>query len=953
MNNISSFNSTNFKSYPERDNKTSNHVISLCHYNDVIYFSTMSGLYSYDGVRYKTLSKRNKIFSLKFNENNNSLYYTIGNELYKINNPRSEDSSHLICKIPDSLVLKYISFTPTGSVYLSSNKGLYHFTSNKKLILLSSEPSFYSFCNEKGNLVNIDHYKIDEYNSQNQIIRTIPYQKDFSSTTGTDKSIRKILVSHSGDNIYILSPLLVHSSISGQEKDIKEIVKESNKLIQINLNFNSNNIRKYELPENLINPSTIINDSKGNIWIGTLSGLYYGIIPRTEEYLNIIPTVESVGNISMLNNKIIFQDLMFNGYTLDTLDIHTLKRLNKILKKLQKDHVGTIYSIQNDARNNYLFTTLKKGIGIGDINSDLYYLQDSNVSTFLCMTKDFQENVYCAGINGIYIWNGKSLKKHFENKKLDDVFIFDLTFQENLLWISTSNGLYMYDGSSLHSISENEGLHNISFSCVAFDKNKRIIAGTYESGIVIFEKMNGKYKIVDAYTKINGLSSNCINSIIVDKLNRTWVSTPNNINIAFTKNGALSIHNFRSNELIKNNIWDELKLFSDNQNHIYIAGKKGLIYFNVSQYQLDTSNNNKTIIDNIKINNIPLQQAKTNLTNKLFGVPENIEFAYTENNLSFELTAIDYENTDIKYQYYLSGTEEDWNPPSTDHQVNYRNLAPGKYTLYFRHISNNNFSQTEKYSFQIKPPFWRTIPFILFISALLSVLAIITYKRQITKLKRDNESKIREIEVKFLNLSLRSEVLLGQLKPHFIFNALGPLQNYILTSNKEKGIKYLNTLSHLLRSMLNHARELNVTLESEIEFLTHYLSQQQTEKNYKFNFTIRNEVENKLTKIPGLMIQPLLENCIQHGLSNSENNMISIYFKADEKKYIHVIVEENGPGFDLDKQLSLNKNNALNILNDRINLLAQIPISSEASMKAYSIENRFIIHLKIPIIHEN
>jgi sensor histidine kinase YesM len=79
------------------------------------------------------------------------------------------------------------------------------------------------------------------------------------------------------------------------------------------------------------------------------------------------------------------------------------------------------------------------------------------------------------------------------------------------------------------------------------------------------------------------------------------------------------------------------------------------------------------------------------------------------------------------------------------------------------------------------------------------------------------------------------------MKPHFIFNALAPLQKYIYTSDKEKGIEYLNTFSNLLRNMLNQTRSTTTSINSEVNFITEYLKQQQNEKNNKFSFTIKKQ----------------------------------------------------------------------------------------------------------------
>jgi sensor histidine kinase YesM len=217
------------------------------------------------------------------------------------------------------------------------------------------------------------------------------------------------------------------------------------------------------------------------------------------------------------------------------------------------------------------------------------------------------------------------------------------------------------------------------------------------------------------------------------------------------------------------------------------------------------------------------------------------------------------------------------------------------------------------------------------------------------KIKKSHLEKIQEIERNNKFLSLQSSSLLNQMKPHFIFNALAPLQNYIYTSNKDAGIKYLTTISKLLRNMLNHSRENYVTIESELEFINLYLTQQQIEKNNSFEFEIQNTITVKNLKIPSLLIQPLLENCIEHGLSDTNKGYIKLSFENTNPDYIKISIHENGIGFDLEKNMKYNKNSALNIVYERIQLLKKASNSINTAIESTKTENLFNIYLILPI----
>jgi LytS/YehU family sensor histidine kinase len=193
-------------------------------------------------------------------------------------------------------------------------------------------------------------------------------------------------------------------------------------------------------------------------------------------------------------------------------------------------------------------------------------------------------------------------------------------------------------------------------------------------------------------------------------------------------------------------------------------------------------------------------------------------------------------------------------------------------------------------------------------------------------LSRQFKKRKNEIETRNRLLTLESSSKLNQLKPHFIFNALMPLQNYILKSDKDNALNYLKAFSTLTRSMLTISRSSYVSIHEEIAFLNNYLSVQQTEKSNAFEFTIENQLPFDLCRaniMPTLLLQPITENAIDHGMTRDvkQKGSIRICFAPFDEQHFKVSILDNGPGFSPEKKQPQSKNHALSIIEERISLM--------------------------------
>jgi len=163
-----------------------------------------------------------------------------------------------------------------------------------------------------------------------------------------------------------------------------------------------------------------------------------------------------------------------------------------------------------------------------------------------------------------------------------------------------------------------------------------------------------------------------------------------------------------------------------------------------------------------------------------------------------------------------------------------------------------------------------------------------------------------------------------QLNPHFLFHALTSINQFIRGNKPDVASEYLTSFSKLMRQVLETSDFETVTLADEIEMLEAYLKLEQLNSNQSFTYSIdiANSIETDFTKIPTMLIQPFVENAIEHGLSDIENGIIKLSFKPSNSSLI-VSIEDNGIGLQADPKKASSKHTSLSssIIEKRISYL--------------------------------
>jgi LytS/YehU family sensor histidine kinase len=152
------------------------------------------------------------------------------------------------------------------------------------------------------------------------------------------------------------------------------------------------------------------------------------------------------------------------------------------------------------------------------------------------------------------------------------------------------------------------------------------------------------------------------------------------------------------------------------------------------------------------------------------------------------------------------------------------------------------------------------------------------------------------------------------MNPHFIFNCLSNIQSTVLQKEHIKAASYIATFSKLVRNILENSTQSKVTFSNELTALNDYLVLQKIRYNDRFNYeiTVDEDIEEDMITIPPMLFQPIVENAIEHGISEKTDGFINIHFQQHDK-HIHCIIMDNGVGYgnNISVKESANKKTSL------------------------------------------
>ncbi|MDY6801328.1 MAG: tetratricopeptide repeat protein [Bacteroidota bacterium] len=206
----------------------------------------------------------------------------------------------------------------------------------------------------------------------------------------------------------------------------------------------------------------------------------------------------------------------------------------------------------------------------------------------------------------------------------------------------------------------------------------------------------------------------------------------------------------------------------------------------------------------------------------------------------------------------------------------------------------------------------RFVAFIV-IFVLLLLTAILFYMQQ----KRKEENR---------KLQIKQKLLRSQMNPHFIFNALNSIKNFMLNNEKNKAADYMVDFSQLIRQVLDGSIDELKNLDSELSLIKNYLNLQQLRYNhvFHFEFSIDDKIPVNRVLFPSMFLQPFIENSVVHGISGGGNKITIEISKNQDILTVNII--DNGPGYinTIAEENKIHKSRALEITRERVKILKKL-----------------------------
>jgi ligand-binding sensor domain-containing protein len=443
--------------------------------------------------------------------------------------------------------------------------------------------------------------------------------------------------------------------------------------------------------------------------------------------------------------------------------------------------------------------------------------------------------------------------------------------RDNNVFVGTNSGLYLYEADSLRLIKD----ISVKIARLRTDPEGRVWVCSDGQGLFVME---GK-RISIEYSVKNGLPSGICYDIDFDSEGNRWVATNGGLCRISRDGKTLSVfktqHGLPSNEVFKVLV---------NRNELYVVTQKGLCVIDLLNFEL------KNVKPGIFIKRV--------YNDSLF-LTDGCQLNYSQNNVSFSVEGIAYQNPfGVRYKYRLTGLDTTWRYDQTG-EIRFNNLNDGKYVFEVVAVNADGIesSKPEIFTFSITSPYWeRWWFFVMCGAALVSFMTVIILVRSKAIRKREEAKTLLHKQIAEYQMT----AIQAQMNPHFIFNAINSIQNYVLSHETQYAYDYLAKFSKLIRQVLQNSQKSLLSLRKEIDMLDLYIELEQRRFQNKFTYEIicTDELSVDEVKVPVMFIQPYIENAIWHGIMNLEENKtgeLKIIFST-EAGFLKIVIHDNGIG---------------------------------------------------------
>ncbi len=859
-------------------------IYSIGQTDDEIYWiATNDGLYSYDGYEFRKLNHPdilgNSLFYLKKDYEGNIYCNNLNGQIFRIYDGQME----LFHTVPDSLlnVYTHFNFLPSNQIVVCSKSCYKPKPTGNEVLFKEGVGNFSSRMivkNGNGKLLIQKHKAIIREVSETET-------REVFITGGAHRNNPDyISLHHRNDKLFARiindSDILLNISTDKNSFRFKKILSQPDSLARLYFTRNhfwfanqNQGIRRLDIPDSdefseskqPPNPilkntfiSAVFEDKSGNILLGTF-GKGVIVIPKSG-MANHFSEEENLTKIALYKNgDLLLGDLLGNVYQYGNglkskINSTSQKAINFLEYFPENGHIFYMSNQLNriDSKGN----AFDKEISAGSVKNML--AQDSG---YILATSFGLKLLGLESVNDITAY------KH----KLGRTYAVCKTEKGQII-VGTSTGLKLLNKEGyLVGEIQFEGKSIISTQLESTEAG--VLASSQKQGLLKFSE--GKISVFSKHISSETLAGTTQFRV---KKGRVYVATKSVFFILDLEGNLLK--KIGLSDGLKSN---QLKDFEVDDKQIWFLHQFGLQSFLLSE------------IDN-RAEEIRLKELVGFANDVRFSDSENSKLAYDKNRISFKIFAPSLTfQQDLRYKYRLKGIDQEWNSQNyQENYIEYKSLPSGNYEFQISLELKGKRQDYQTMKFSIGKPFWQTWWFFA-VSVVLSVALVTLYFR-----KRLDSLKQRAEEIEELNAS-KLVALQSQLNPHFVFNAIGSIQSFMLNKDAVQASDYMTKFSGLMRQVLSHSRQTHIPLSEEIEMIEKYIQLQKlySEKDFTYEIEISEQLNEQETFIPPMFVQPFVENAIEHGI-HKEDGKVKISFEII-KNTILISITDNGIGISVSK----------------------------------------------------
>lgn len=610
--------------------------------------------------------------------------------------------------------------------------------------------------------------------------------------------------------------------------------------------------------------SDITEDREKGFWVTTIDdGVYYLINKNVKNYFSD----------TKLNSPIAFtcdKYQIYAGYFSGSLARMNTKEFTLIYTDFSGREVNSIY-----------FDTSSSKLYIG--NKDLHYIQNgrshflndtvNNNSTVGFVKK--KDGLYSAAFGKLIRVSGDSAYNLGNFKTRINCLG---TNEKDDLVLGCIDGVYHYDEFKKNIYFLDPRLEGIRVDDVKLF-NGNLCFASHGKGLMIL-KRDGSLVTID---ESNGLCSNVLHTLCVSG-NTIWCGSNNGIskiNFFGADDSEYSITAINvTNGLISNEI-NDIEHLNDT---IWIATKKGISFFSCATDFVNDFPPSIYFIS-IKINNVDT------IVNDNYVLPHTFNTV----RIGFESPLFKSEGRQ-SYHYLLVNAEDSIEGITTNREMDFLSLKAGRYSLFVKATNNSGVGsiRPEVLNFVILAPWWQSSWFRIlgFFTLLLAV--VIMYKRRVGRI-----DEMYRIEKKQASLQLTA--MRAQMNPHFIFNVMDSIRNYMMDHNTLAAEKYLTSFAKLVRYTLEQSDKQECSLEEELSMIRVYieLEKERFSKLIEVEILVAEDIDISEVMVPTMILQPFVENAFKHGLRNNSKGGLLTVRVIENGQGVAVYIEDNGDGREI------------------------------------------------------